>query len=181
MTNDVKIMLNTSINMYDNYIKDKNNMSDIIDYSIVNISALKAVESILYNIIGVKYLEYLNGLDNLDLNIVPKGLKNKNGTLKTNVEFLEYGDAISAMGKYTNNQYIVKEEFKNFCISKNITEGKINRIPEFLNNLYNLKEKRNTNAHKNRIDYNYASECKELLFDSFKIVEKLYDIFDNLL
>lgn len=185
MSNDVKIMLNTSINMYDNYIKDKNNMSDIIDYSIVNISALKAVEGILYEIVGVQYLGYLHTLNNLNLNGIPNGLKDKdnqgNFVLRNSVEFLEYGDAIRAMGKYVNEHYVVKNTFKNFCVDKHITDEKINRIPEFLSNLFDLKEKRNTNAHKNRIDYNYASECKELLFDSFKIVEKLYDIFDNLL
>lgn len=185
MTNDVRILLSTSIKMYDHFFIDKGDCSDYLDYSPVNISGFKAIEEILYQIIGQKYFEYLKLQINLNFGDIPNGLKNfhnNNQTLKNTISNLEYGDAIYAMCyKITDPngiQYVIRPTFKNFCLNEGMEIQKIDRISTFFTQLNELRIARNANSHKNRIVYTFAKECKEMLFDTIAIVNMIYSIFD---
>lgn len=187
MSTNVSILLNTSIKMYKYFFDEKEDCSRFLDYSPVNVSGLKAMEEILFQIVGVKYLDYLNNLDESRIRFydIPNGLKNTidgNSSLKNAVDFLEYGDAIYAFcKKYIENNetiYRTRASFKYFCCSNGMSEERINEIPNFTAELDKLRVMRNSNSHKNRVIYVNAKECKELLFDTFKIIEKIYNIFD---
>lgn len=188
MSNDVKALITSSVSLYEMLVNNKDSYPMITDYSVVSISALKACESVLYDVFGVRYLSFLNNKylsnpDSFDFEQLPKEYVHKaDGVRKPRhtVDRFELGKAskcaiINFFGNYSVNPY-----FKEFCDYSGLnlqSEDIINYFTKFRN----VIALRNKAAHRNVFALTDAEECKDILFDTYAFIDKTYDMFGSLL
>ncbi len=170
MNNNIKIYINTSLEIYSYLVS----VDEIMDYSAALMPIMKAVESILYEIIVKNYLAFLK-TKKYSLTSLPKFFKDKEKGIKEHIDRIEYGDALNAISKYdkSTDTHMVNNDFLSFCIANKVNDSE-NIIRKFALILYSLKEKRNKVAHKERIFKEDADWCKELLLENTKFIEFLY-------
>ena len=178
MNNNIKIYIITSLDIY-SYLVDTN---VVMDYSASLMPIMKAVESLLYDIVVDKYLNYLRNRSDLTNYDIAKNFL-EDGKIKDFIDRCECGDALYCIARknyFEDNQnddnYIAKRDFKKFCIANNVNNCD-EIIKNFARNLYKIKNKRNKVAHKERIFREDADECKELLLEKIKFIEFLYQNF----
>lgn len=180
MSNDIKILIETSLHMYE-YINSFNeNNNSTLDYSSCTMPIMKALEAILYDVFAIKYLQFLKEIDNPDLNKIDKSLKNYKGTLNDKITHIEYGSVlnISAKTNFYNNQKVFtpNEYFISFCKKLNI-ENPESFIIDFCEKLDYIKSYRNKSAHMNRITKSDAEESLNYLIINIKFIEFAYNSF----
>lgn len=177
MSDDIKIYISTSLNVYQ-YMK----LTKItMDYSATLMPILKAIESILFEIIGVKYHKFIIEKKEIEKNHI-KGFLNKQGDFIRKIDKLEYGTALSLIGRKNNykslenTEIIPNKYFIEFCNKNNIKESKA-VIIKMYEEIDKLREKRNLVAHKNRVYEECVKECYEILLENIKFINYLYTKF----
>ena len=173
MSNEVKIYILTSLEI-NNYL---DTVESIMDYSAALMPIMKAVETILYNIIVENYLRFIRTKDNINLNLISKSFIYED-KIKDNIDRIVYEDVLYSIARYNYNEkkYIPNRYFLDYCNSKNMNNPE-ETITFFAEKLYEIKQKRNKIAHKERIFKEDAIECKELLLDKIRFIEFLYNNF----
>lgn len=181
MNNDIKVFINTSLNIY-NYIEcSKFNM----DYSAALIPCMKGVELLLYNI-TIKYLNFVKKhyKKSINFNFIHKNFKykdnNNNWLMKENIDRIEYGQVLNSMAKKIEEDWVLNVYFKDFYTQN--TENK-NNIEEallsFVKRLDDMTQRRNRVAHKGRIFKKDADECiKKLIFEHLGFISLIYENFE---
>lgn len=197
MSNDMKVYIQTSINLYDYFINSNSTFD--YDYSSVNIPILKGLEGLLFNIFGEKFFDFIRlkvensiGWNNkedspwnnindfyLKTKIINNILKVK---LKTTVDQVEFGTAkyIACDVERDNSGvefYTPTLFFQEFCKDVCMIENPDEFIIDFVTNLEKIRKIRNKTAHKNRIDRQDADECRELLYLVTKFIDTIYSKF----
>ena len=173
MNDNIKIYINTSLEIY-SYLKSTN---QVMDYSASLMPMMKAVESILYEIIVKNYLSFLK-TKKFELTSLPKIFKDKENGIKEYFDRIEFNDALNTISKYERNteEHLANENFLKFCEANKVEDSE-NTIKKFAEILYSLKEKRNKVVHKERILKEDADWCKEVLLENTKFIEFLYQNF----
>ena len=80
MNNENKIYILTSLNIYD-YMKSKEN-EITMDFSATLMPILKAVENIIFDIVGVNYHEFILRKKEIDINMVKPFVNEKYKTIR---------------------------------------------------------------------------------------------------
>ena len=155
---------------------DNNNYYNL-DYSSAIMSILKCVESILFDLLGNNYLDYLKDRDDINYELVPRGFVtiDKNTKLKkfkqrlTMMELGGFAYAISpnpdAIGK-TINPY-----FKEYMEHRGVLHTDEEYL-DILEKLMSVKNNyRNIAVHKEMVDRYLASNCIDyLLKETIKFI-----------
>ena len=173
MSNEVKIYILTSLEI-NNYLDTQ---ESIMDYSAALMPIMKAVEQILYTIIVENYLGFVRKKDNINISLLSKNFI-YNDKIKDNIDRIVYEDVLYSIARYNYRveQYVPNKYFLEYC-NKNKMKNPEETIIFFAEKLYDIKQKRNKIAHKERIYKEDAVECKELLLDKIKFIEFLYNNF----
>lgn len=175
MSDDNKIYIITSLNIYD-YMKSKKEIT--LDYSATLMPILKAIENIMFEIVGVSYHSFILEKRDIDENMITAFINKRTNTIIKKVRNLELGDALSLMGffnyydeKITPNNYFVE-----FCNKNNITNSK-DVVTKIYKDLDYIRLKRNMVAHKNRIHEDCVEDCYRILLEKIKLINYLYKTF----
>ena len=174
MNDDNKIYILTSLNIYE-YMKS---IETTMDYSATLMPILKAIENILFEIVGEEYHTFIS--EKKDVNKIDiKGFLNRNDEFITKIDRLEYGKILSLLGRkdfYNNGRILPNNYFIEFCNKNNVENSKGVTI-RIYTELDKLKEKRNLVAHKNRVYEDCVKECYDILLDNIKFINYLYTNF----
>lgn len=179
MSDDIKIYIATSLNIYE-YIKSQ---EMTMDYSATLMPILKAIENIMFEIIAVRYHDFILKKDKKTLNkkYIPEFLNN-DGEIIMKIDRWDYGQSLFSIVKryynpYNNNTEINPNKyFKEFCDENNVENSK-DVILKIYNELEELRTKRNLVAHKDRIYEERVKECYDILLDNIKFINFLYTNF----
>ena len=184
MSDENKIYILTSLNIY-NYMKSKEN-EITMDYSATLMPILKAVENMIFYIVGVCYHRFILGKNEkeIDKNAIEPFINKKYNTIsKKENQRLELGTALKLIGdeelsfniweekKITPNKYFIE-----FCNKNNINDSK-NVIITIYKYLDNLRNTRNKVAHKDRILEKDLEKCYSILLNDIKFINYLYTNF----
>ncbi len=174
MSNENKIYILTSLNIYD-YMKSKEN-EITMDFSATLMPILKAVENIIFDIVGVNYHEFILRKKEIDINMVKPFINTNYNTIRKRIPRLELGSALQLIGSKWEEKIIPNKYFEEFCDKNNIIDSK-NLIIKIYKYLDKLKNRRNLVAHKDRIFKEYVEECYDILLDNIKFINYLYTNF----
>lgn len=177
MSDDNKIYITTSLNIYD-YMKSN---EITMDFSATLMPILKAVENMMFEIIGINYHNFILAKKEVDKNIVQPFVNKRTKNIIQKMYRLELGDALELMGNKEDYFSIDDEIFPNkyfveFCEKNNITNPK-KVIKKVYKDLDNLRNKRNLVAHKNRVFKEDVKKCYDILLDDLKFINYLYTNF----
>lgn len=174
MSDDNKIYIITSLNIYD-YMK----LQEItLDYSATLMPILKAIENIMFKIIGINYHAFVLEKTEIDKNMIKAFVNQKTKNIMKKIYHLELGDSLSLMGNlnHDNNEIIPNKYFVEFCNKNNVRDSK-KVIIEIYKGLDSIRWKRNMVAHKNRIYEDCVKECYSILLENIKLIKYLYETF----
>ena len=169
MTDDNKIYILTSLNIYEYMKKSEITM----DYSAVLMPILKSIENIIFEIVAKEYHSFILGKKEIDKWYI-KGFLNKDNEIIMKIDRLEYGLALSLIGKkssykYDRDEIIPNKYFIEFCNKNNIKNSR-DVVIKIYTELDNLRLKRNLVAHKNRVYEDSVKECYDILLDNIKFI-----------
>lgn len=176
MSDDNKIYIITSLNIYD-YMKSKKEIT--LDYSATLMPILKAIENIMFEIVGVSYHSFILEKREINKNMIKAFINNKTNTIIEKMRNLELGDALSLMGffNYYNDKITPNNYFVEFCNKNNITNSK-DVVAKIYKDLDYIRLKRNMVAHKNRIHEDCVEDCYRILLEKIKLINYLYKTFE---
>jgi len=184
MSDENKIYILTSLNIY-NYMKSKEN-EITMDYSATLMPILKAVENMIFYIVGVCYHKFILGKNEkeIDKNAIEPFINRKDNTInKRENPRLELGTALKLIGDeepsfniWEEKKIIPNKYFIEFCNKNNINNSK-NVIITIYKNLDNLRNTRNRVAHKDRILEKDLEQCYSILLNDIKFINFLYNNF----
>lgn len=175
MSDDNKIYITTSLNIYD-YMKSKE-----MDFSATLMPILKAVENMIFEIIGVNYHSFILERNLVDKNLIQPFINKRTNAIIQKMYKLELGEALELIGckEYyysIEDEIIPNKYFVEFCNKNNVIDSK-NVIKKIYKNLDNLRVKRNTVAHKTRVFEKDVKKCYAILLDDLKFINFLYTNF----
>ena len=177
MSNNVKRFVSTAFFVYD-YINNQH--SDDMDYSACVMPLMKAVEEILFRIVGEEYLAYLKGRSPINIARVPDVFKQHDSYhFLDSLTQLEIGKAISCIKKkdgYDRVEYRPQEYFVAFCADNNANCTE-NELAEIIRLLCDVKDMRNHAAHISPVTQMDAEECWELIVKVRKLIATLLTTF----
>lgn len=182
MSEDVKIYIDTSLDIYD-YIKGCGNN---LDYSATIMPIMKAVEALTIVIMN-RFLAFLHAKENVILRYVNKYLQ-YDGVLLSSLDRFEIGKVEKSIAwlpeehradsaadirprYYRPNRY-----FTEFCENNGIDQSE-ETIRKFAYMVHLVREKRNLAAHKNRVVEDDASICFDYLLTGLKFIKFLLTTF----
>lgn len=182
MSEDVKVFLSTAIEIQ-NFMKEKALESVALDFSPIVVSVAKPLETILFKIIAVDFLEFLRKQEKCKLNNVHELFKTKDrqgntvfkfyikelhftmgSTLEIIVEKETYFDGI----EYKPNEY-----FYQFCKNLGVADCE-NFILSLHSSLTKIQISRNNAAHKTRF---LQSDACEIFNSVIDLIKSLYQNF----
>lgn len=180
MSDDNKIFILTSLNIYE-YMKSK---EITMDYSAALMPILKAIENIMFEIIGEKYHKFIienEKKNHIDSKYIRAFINNDNNKIVEKLDKLELGKVQSLIGykykDYENNEITVANKyFKEFCNNNNVKNSK-DVILKMYNELDKLRIKRNLVAHKSRVLEECVKECYDILLNDIRFINFLYTNF----
>ena len=171
MSDDNKIYIITSLNIYD-YMKSK---EMTLDYSATLMPILKAIENIVFEIVGVSYHAFILEKKTIDKNMINAFINKKTNAIIKVMRYLELGDALYLMGylNYYNNEIIPNKYFVEFCNQNNVIDSK-EVIKKIYKDLNDIRWNRNIVAHKDRVCEDCVEKCYDILLEKIKLIEYLY-------
>ncbi len=181
MTEENYVLIETSLLIYE-YLNSLHN--DSLDYSSATISALKCLESILFQVIGLEYYDYIAKLNHVDYSLVPKDFKKKqrdkylNKLCSRKSLRMELGSFIYACSTrdMDTGKYVVNELFNEFMIDRGIKDF-ADHIDDFIKKLVEIKDfYRNPTAHKERVDKTTAQDCLDCLLNTIRYINMCLDL-----
>lgn len=176
MSDDIKIYITTSLNIYE-YMKSK---EITMDYSANLMPILKAIESMIFEIVGKKYRQFLLEKNDktLDKRWIDKAFLNpKTNKIATELQRLELGTALNLMGFYDAYGNLIPNcYFIEFCNRNNIKDSRKVIIKTY-KDLKKITRNRNLVAHKDRVYEERVKECYDILLDDIKFINYLYSVF----
>ena len=106
---------------------------------------------------------------------------NKDNEIIMKIDRLEYGLALSLIGKkssykYDRDEIIPNKYFLEFCNENNIKNSR-DVVIKIYTELDDLRLKRNLVAHKNRVHEECVKECYDILLNNIKFINYLYTNF----
>lgn len=177
MSDDNKVYILTSLNIYEHMKSTQITM----DYSATLMPILKVIENIVFEIMAIKYHEYIkkrNEKNQINPRDIKAFINQKDNTFIENMEQLELGSALYLIGyKYhVTDELIIRRCFIDFCNENNMKNSK-DVIIKLYKELDELRTKRNLVAHKNRVFEECVTECYDILLNNIKFINYLYTNF----
>lgn len=182
MSEDVKIYIDTSLDIYD-YIKGCGNN---LDYSATIMPIMKAVEALTIVIMN-RFLAFLHSKDTVVMRYVNWNLQ-KDGELLNHLERFEIGKVEKSIARLPKEHHAdsaaeiqpdyfrPNRYFTEFCENNGIDQPG-ETIKNFAFMVHLVREKRNLAAHKNRVVEDDASVCFDYLLTGLKFIKFLLTTF----
>lgn len=185
MSDDNKIYISTSLNIYE-YMKS---CKTTMDYSATLMPILKAIENIIFEIMGKAYHNYINQKRKngykLNYGQIKPFFDIRNNSFIEEIKQLEFGAALKLIGyiyhdpdpNVNEDTFIKRSYFKEFCISNGVKDCD-NVITKLYTELDILRQRRNLVAHKNRVYEECVKECYDILLNNIQFINFLYTNFE---